>query len=193
MNRLSALGRLVFSVAMLIGSLTVGRLALPENVFACYCAPAPMATYVDDPAVVVVVGTVVAPDAVQGFVEHGTFVISRIFKGLSLTAQMPIRGGSDGECLLPLQAGREMLIVAKIDKGTLVPSTCWPNATLQSEAGQILYADAVAAFGPGHATALTDATSEDVLWLGSIVLAALAAAAGILAVLVILVRRRRSA
>lgn len=145
-----ALLRPIVAAAFLFSILMTASLAVPRISMACSCMqPQPIATYAEDPATVVMQGTVrnIGPD------QQGTFQVERWYQGEVPSGPIvPVRGGNGADCGLFMTAGQQLLVVAyRGEDGILQPSICAPSGDLSTPEGRALVAEAVAAFGPGIA------------------------------------------
>jgi hypothetical protein len=143
--------RAAIAAIVLAGVLNAGGLAVPGDVFACICVktePAKIGTYVDDPDVVVFVGTVVSVSDVDGMGDNGGRVaVTSVYKGV-LSADMPITTAG-GTCTRSIAAGQRMITAAVTNGAAIHLGACMPHGDPASPEGQRLIAAAEDAYGPG--------------------------------------------
>lgn len=138
--------RIVLVVAVLAAGFSILGLAAPGCAYACSCMPPrPIAEYANEPDTLILSGTVTA----GGGDQLGTFRVERWYRGSSVAADLPIRGGDGANCGIPLTVGQELVMVAYAADGVLSPSICSPYGDLSTPEGRQLQADAIAAFGDG--------------------------------------------
>jgi len=153
--------RSIVAAGLFVGLGLVGQLATPPCALACSCAfdqPEGVAETVQllesehDATVVVVAGTVGARTRVAqlelGEVPVHDFVVSSWHYGASPIGRFDIAGSTGADCGLGIEVGQELILVATIRDGRLLPSFCFPAAVLGTPEAEALAAEAVAAFGP---------------------------------------------
>jgi len=144
--------RLALATVVAMAALSTSALARPRVVFACTCAPAGSVQIGDfaaqlDYAVFVGKITRVDPDRDTQGHETGILAVEQLFKG-DLPSLVTIVGGSNSECLIRLEAGREMVTAARFEAAKVEPITCAPMADPMSPDGKRLIEEATKAYGP---------------------------------------------
>jgi hypothetical protein len=136
--------RVLLASAALYGAVIAGSLAAPGMTVACRCVePRPLAEYGNDPDHVVLAGAIGLVDA-QG---RAQFQVQRVYHGEAVAATLPIQGGDESMCGVPLVANDRVILVGSIQQGVLHASSCAPFASLANPDGQRLAAEADVAFG----------------------------------------------
>jgi hypothetical protein len=131
----------------LIGAgLLVAWLLMPPRTVACSCAmPGPLADVANEPAALVVAGTV-GPRVADGF----AFQVERWYFGASPSPVLTMVPGDGASCGIPLQSGERLIAVAYRDEqGLAHPSICSHYGQVGTPEGQALMAEAERTFGPG--------------------------------------------
>ena len=146
--------RLGLTAMTLAGVLTVGRIALPGQAFACSCAAPPLGAPIFTGAEeAVLVGTVgpADPNLVHAF------AVERWFRGgdaavvgmLGAEQRFPDGTTAYNTCGLDLEAGQRLVLSAGRVEGNLMPGLCSPSAQVGSPEGQAMLAAAIRTFGEG--------------------------------------------
>jgi hypothetical protein len=183
------LGRVLLAVLVLASSAGVGELVAPRNAFACSCARiGRIADLAGQPGVVVVSGTIsdVTNDRTG---QHATFAVARVYHGLVPAAAMPIRGGGGGDCTVDLSHAVDVVMVARIADGMIVPGLCSPFADVSTPEGRQLLAEVNATFGAAVAPPAAAALSFDPVLVAILIVTPLVAMLLIVAIVVVLRRR----